>query len=65
MKYCCDCGHYIPGGVDHNCRVGIKTNDRYVCALKQACGQFVDKQEAREIIFPKIQMRKQKKRKTK
>lgn len=64
-KYCMDCGHYLPHGVEHNCTIGIKTNDRYVCALKEACESFVDREDEEAVVFAKIEMRKPKRRRKK
>lgn len=63
-KYCMDCEHYIPGGGEHNCTNAVKTYDSHVCALKEACGSFVERMEEEKIVFAEIQMRKPRKRKT-
>lgn len=61
-KYCCDCGHYIPGGVEYNCSAGAKINDRSVCAIKEACKMFVDREESEVVNFEPIRMRRTKRR---
>lgn len=57
MKYCMDCGHYVPGGGEHNCSIGVKINDRAVCALKEACKNFIEREEEESLSFPKLDMR--------
>ena len=61
-KYCCDCGHYIPGGVEYNCSAGVKINDRSVCAIKESCKMFVDREEKEVVNFEPIRMRRTKRR---
>ena len=63
-KYCMDCGHYIPGGGDHNCMNASRNTAKghYVCALKEACDAFYPKEEKKEVIFAPI-VRKKRKRK--
>lgn len=63
-KYCMDCGHYIPGGGEHNCSGSVKGYGSHVCALKEACDLFIEKEEKEKIMFEKLQMRKPRKRKT-
>lgn len=63
-KYCMDCGHYIAGGGEHNCLGAVKAYDSHVCALKEACKFFIEKEEKEKIVFDKIEMRKPRKRKT-
>lgn len=63
-KYCCDCGHYIPGGVEHNCDIKVKANDRSVCAIQEACGEYIDREVKQKEVFAPIQMRRLKKRRT-
>ena len=65
-KYCMDCGHYIEGGVEHNCESAPKgkSTGRSVCALKEACNDFIDKVEKEKMVFSKIEMKKPRKRKT-
>lgn len=64
MKYCMDCGHYIPGGGEHNCQAATKPYKSHVCALKEACGDFIERAEKEKMVFDKIEMRKPRKRKT-
>ena len=59
-----DCGHYIPGGGEHNCTGAAKGYGSYVCALKEACDLFIEKEEKEKIMSEKLQMRKPRKRKT-
>lgn len=63
-KYCMDCGHYISGGVEHNCLAATKAYNSHVCALKEACKHFIEKEEKEKMVFDKIIMRKPRKRKT-
>lgn len=63
-KYCMDCGYYIPGGNEHNCSGAAKAYDSHVCALKEACKFFIEKEEKEKIVFSEIEMRKPRKRKT-
>lgn len=62
-KYCMDCGHYVPGGKEYNCTAAVKFNDRSVSALKEACHLYKDREEETETPFPKIEMRRRKRRK--
>lgn len=48
MKYCMDCGHYIPGGGDHNCMGDTRPTSNTVSALKPACSLFIDRVEEEE-----------------
>ena len=61
-KYCMDCGHYIPGGREQNCSYAVKVNDKSVCALKEACEAFIERQEKENVVFNPIRMRKPRKR---
>lgn len=36
-RYCCECGHYVSGGVEWNCLANDKVKTRSVCAIKEAC----------------------------
>lgn len=53
IKYCCDCGHYIPGGRERNCTVHPYSKDS-VSALKEACSKFVEREERPEETFAPI-----------
>ena len=61
-----DCGHYIPGGGEHNCESAPKgkTSGRHVCALKEACKDFIEREEKEKMVFAPIKMRKTRKRRT-
>lgn len=63
-KYCMDCGNYIPGGRENNCSAQVKITDRHVCALKEACNMFVEKEDKEAVTFAPIRMRRLKKRRT-
>ena len=64
MKYCGDCGHYVPGGVEENCRIRTGSRKTSTCPLKEACKNFIDKSEIiPEAEFPKLILRKPKRRK--
>lgn len=64
MKYCGDCGYYVPGGVEENCVIRFGSRKTSTCPLREACESFVDKSEMEpEIEFPKLVLRKPKKRK--
>lgn len=43
-KYCMDCAHYIPGGVDHNCKAMPAKYKNSVCAIREACHRFKQKE---------------------
>ena len=48
MRYCYECKNYIPESYDVNCTFPFpkrNTNDRYVCAIKEACEHFKDKDD--------------------
>ena len=62
MRYCFECGHYVQGGVEHNCLNGSKVNDKSVCAIKEACGDFIEREEQEQMVFKPIRMRKLKKK---
>ena len=64
IKRCMNCGHYIPGGSEHNCSAAVKGEKKSVCALKEACGLYFDREEEEQVQFTKIQMRKPRKRRT-
>lgn len=53
-----DCGHYIAGGGEYNCNADTRFYHRSVCALKEACERFKDKEEEKDVVFPPIKMRK-------
>jgi hypothetical protein len=53
IKYCCDCGHYIPGGRERNCTVHPYSKDS-VSALKEACSKFVEREERPKETFAPI-----------
>jgi hypothetical protein len=53
IKYCCDCGHYIPGGGERNCTVQPYSKDS-VSALKEACSKFVEREERPKEAFAPI-----------
>ena len=64
MNYCGDCGHYIPGGVEENCRIRFSCRKTSTCPLREACENFIHKDEMeKETEFPKINLRKPRKRK--
>lgn len=64
MRYCMDCGNYIPGGCDENCRVRTGGRKTAVCALKDAthCHHFVEREDNPLEGFSKIDLRCKKKR---
>ena len=62
-RYCCECGHYVPNGVEWNCLANDKVKTRSVCAIKEACDMFIDKTEEEKIAFAPIRMRRKKRRK--
>lgn len=63
MKYCVDCGHYVPGGGDLNYgNIDRKTFVRHVCALQEACIGFIDK-ENKEYKCKPIDLRRKTKKK--
>lgn len=64
MKYCMDCGNYIPGGCDENCRVRTGGRKTSVCALNDAtdCENYFDKEESPLDGYAKIEFRRKKKR---
>ena len=66
IKRCCDCRHYIPHGVERNCiNPYHKSNfkDSSVCALKEACADFADKEEGEDLSdYPKINLRTKRQR---
>lgn len=64
IKRCMDCGHYIPGGPEVNCSAAVKGEKRSVCALKEACGLYVDREEEEQMQFSQLQMRKPRKRRS-
>lgn len=67
MKYCMDCGNYIPGGGERNCSFSSSSKrfcERSVSALKEACSHFVEKKTDEDISnYPKIVFKKLKRRK--
>ena len=64
IKRCMDCGHYIPGGSEINCSAAVKGEKRSVCALKEACGAYVDREDEEQVQFSQLQMRKPRKRRS-
>ena len=62
-KYCMDCGHYIQGGKERNCDNAVKMADQSVCALKEACDAFIEREEMEKVEFKPIMMRRPRKRK--
>lgn len=65
MNYCGDCGHYIPGGVEANCRLRFGCRKTSTCPLREACGSFVPKEEMeKDADYPKIYLRKTRKKAT-
>ena len=64
MRYCMNCGNYIPGGCDENCRVRTGGRKTSVCAIKDAtdCDNFIDKEEMSLEGYSKIDLRRKKKR---
>lgn len=65
MKRCMHCGNYIPGGCDENCRIRTGGRKTSVCALKEACQNFIDKEEDPLKDYKKIDLRPRSKRKKK
>lgn len=57
-KYCMDCGHYIAGGGEYNCKADLKFYYRSVSALKPACKLFIEKEEEEKVEFSKLEMRR-------
>ena len=60
-RYCCECDHYIPGGGERNCNLIIPYNKGAVCALKEACIRFVEREERPKEKFAPIKFRRLKK----
>jgi hypothetical protein len=63
-----DCGYYIPGGCERNCSYPFpkrQFSDASVCALKEACENFIEKKEEDISFYPKIDLRLKKKWKRK
>lgn len=60
-----DCGYYIPGGGEHNCsapRPKGTFKDAHVCAIKEACGMFKEKEDRDDLsLYPPIIMKHRKK----
>lgn len=67
MKYCMDCGNYVPGGGEHNCiyPYPVRQSGRgHVCAIQEACEHFIEKADKEDIgSYPKIVFKKLKRRK--
>lgn len=67
MRYCVDCGYYIPGGGEHNCsapRPRTSVKSAHVCALKEACSLFKAKEERDDVtLYPPIAMKRKRSRK--
>lgn len=53
IRYCCDCGHYIPGGRERNCTAHPYSKDS-VSALKEACSKFIPRGERPKETFAPI-----------
>lgn len=52
MRYCMECGNYIPGGGEPNCSFPFPPREfskKYVCALKEACEYFIEKDDEEEV----------------
>lgn len=65
IKYCGDCGHYLPGGKEENCLFAVKWNQRSVCPLQMACQAFIPKEEkANEVFAPIVYKKKRRRRKS-
>ena len=64
MRFCVECGHYIPGGVEENCKIRFNGRKTAVCAIKDAtdCDNFIDKEEMSLEGYSKIDLRRKKKR---
>lgn len=64
MRYCMDCGNYIPGGCDENCRVRTGGRKTSVCALKDAtdCKNYFDKEDNPLEGYTEIKLRRRKRR---
>lgn len=62
MRYCMDCEHYIPGGVDHNCRAISRPTSNTVSALKGACSLFGEKESEEQTAFAPIKFRRLKRK---
>jgi hypothetical protein len=64
IKRCCDCGWYVPGGCEKNCSFPYpkrQFSDASVCALKEACENYKEKDEADDLsAYPKIDLRPKK-----
>lgn len=67
MRYCMDCGNYIPGGCDENCRVRTGGRKTAVCALKDAtdCENFINREEDSLEGYAAINLRIRRKRREK
>ena len=61
IKYCCDCDHYIPGGKERNCNLILPYSKGAVCALKEACSKFVEREDKPKETFAPIKFRRLKK----
>lgn len=57
IKRCCDCEHYVPGGRDHNC-AKAKGWRITVCALKEACDEFIPKVEKVQEVFEPLEFKR-------
>lgn len=64
-----DCGYYVSGGKEKNCSFpwhGRRLTCCTVGALKEACRNYIDKQETEDLTFyPKIDLRAKRSRKFK
>lgn len=58
-----DCGNYIPGGCDENCRLRTGGRKTAVCALKDAtdCVNFIEKEDNPLEGYSKIDLRARRK----